>query len=174
LRLAARQRLRDAIKQRSDTTQDGPNLFVQINNQKVLFVPEAIPAAMSVAAAREMVGQPFLKDHQLGTILTGKRGGPVHVIGCHKSITEAQAMKLLGFPDATVVTTRFGVYVADKVQKIQLVLLANCSDERSTRERLQRFFEWLRQTGEGELLAQRASARARIVKSISNELTRSN
>jgi hypothetical protein len=162
--------LTEAVTQRSTTTVDNGHLFVRINNQEVLFVPDAIPAAVSVAAAREMVGQPFLKDHQYQPILTGKRGGPVHLIGCHKSITEAQAMKLLGFPDATLVSTPFGVYVADKVQKIQIVLMANCSDEANTRQRLQRFFEWLRQTGEAKLLAQRAAARARIVKSIALEL----
>jgi hypothetical protein len=115
-----------------------------------------------------MVGQPFLKDHLYEKALTG--GGPVHLIGCHKSVTEAQAMKLLGFPDATVVTTQFGVYVADNVQKIQLVLVANCRDEANTRHGVQRFFEWLEQTGEGEQLAERAAARARIVKSIALEL----
>jgi len=135
-----------------------------------LFRLDAVPAAMSVAAAREMVGQPFLKDHEYASSLTGNRGGPVHLIGCHKTITEAQAMKLLGFPDATVVTTQFGVYVADNVQKIQLALVANCKDDANTRHGVQRFFEWLRQTGEGKLLAERAAARARIVKSIAQEL----
>jgi len=121
-----------------------------------------------VAAAREMVGQPFLRDHLYEKVLTD--GGPVHLIGCHKTVTEAQAMKLLGFPDATVVTTKFGVYVADNVQKIQLVLVANCRDEANTRHGVGRFFEWLQQTGEGAMLSERAVSRARIVKSIAQEL----
>jgi hypothetical protein len=164
--------LRDAIKKRSNSKETNGDLFVGINGREILFVPEAIPAAMSVAAAREMVGQPFLKDHEYAPVLAKNRGGPVHVIGCHKTISESQAMKLLGFPDATVVTTPFGVYVADQVQKIQLVLMANCLDEANTRQRVQRFFEWLRQTGEGELLAQRAAARSRIIKSIADELAK--
>lgn len=163
--------LHDAVSKRSGAKEDKGNLFVQIDQQEVLFKLDAVPAAMSVAAAREMVGQPFLKDHEDASSLTGNRGGPVHLIGCHKTITEAQAMKLLGFPDATVVTTQFGVYVADNVQKIQLALVANCKDDANTRHGVQRFFEWLRQTGEGELLAERAAARARIVKSIAQELT---
>ena len=163
--------LRDAVATRANSAHNNGHLFVKINNREVLFVPEAVPAAMSVAAAREMVGQPFLKDHQYEAAFSVKRGGPVHLIGCHKSITEAQAMKLLGFPDATVVSTPFGVYVADNVQKIQLVLIANCRDDPNTRHGVQRFFEWLQQTGEGALLAQRAAARARIVKSIAQELT---
>jgi hypothetical protein len=64
----------------------------------------------------------------------------VHVIACHKGVTENQAVGLLGFPDATIVTPAFGVYVADNVQKIQLILLANCRDESSTRYAVQRFF----------------------------------
>jgi hypothetical protein len=162
--------LNDAISQRSSSRVAGSDLVVRIDNRDVLFVLDAVPAAMSVAAAREMVGQPFLKDHHYASSLTGNRGGPVHVIACHKTITEAQAMKLLGFPDATVVTTQFGVYVADNVQKIQLVLIANCRDDANTRHGVQRFFDWLRQTGEGARLAQRAASRARIVKSITQEI----
>jgi hypothetical protein len=162
--------LRDSLTLRNDTAEDDGHLFVRISRHEVLFVPEAIPAAMSVAAAREMVGQPFLKDHLHVGALEGKRGGPVHLIGCHKSVTEAQAMKLLGFPDATVLTTQFGVYVADNVQKIQLVLIRDCRDAANTRHGVQRFFEWLQQTGEGALLARRAIARARIVKTIAGEL----
>lgn len=163
--------LRDAVVKRSNANDLKGNLFVGLDGQEILFVTEAIPAAISVAAAREMVGQPFLKDHEYASVLSDGRGGPVHLIGCHKTVSESQAMKLLGFPDATVVTTPFGVYVADKVQKIQLVLMANCLDEANTRQRVQRFFEWLRQTGEGKLLAQRAAARARIVTSIAKELS---
>ena len=67
-------------------------------------------------------------------------------------------------------TTQFGVYVADNVQKIQLVLIANCRDPENTRYAVQRFFNWLGQTGEGARLAQRAASRASIVRSIANEL----
>ena len=66
-------------------------------------------------------------------------------------------MALLGFPDATIVTGSFGVYVADNVQKIQLCLIANCRDESSTRHGLQKLFDWLVQTGEDALLAKRAA-----------------
>jgi hypothetical protein len=162
--------LRDSIGQRSAARQQGANLFWRVDDKELLFVVDAIPAAMSVAAAREMVGQPFLRDHEHVPSLTGDRGGPVHVIGCHKTVTETQATKLLGFPDATVVTTQFGVYVADNVQKIQLVLIANCCDDANTRHGVQRFFDWLRQTGEGSDLAKRAAARGRIVRQIAKEL----
>jgi hypothetical protein len=64
--------------------------------------------------------------------MTGKRSGPVHLIGCHKTATETQATRLLGFPDATVVSTPFGVYVADNLQKVQLAFIGNCRDEANT------------------------------------------
>ena len=95
--------------------------------------------------------------------------GPVHVIACHKSVNESQAMSLLGFPDATIVPGAFGIYVADNVQKIQLCLIANCRDESSTRHGLQKLFDWLAQTGEETLLAERAAARSRIVGAIAKE-----
>ena len=82
---------------------------------------------------------------------------------------ESQATKLLGFRDATVVSARFGVFVADSVQKIQFAFIVNCRDESTTRHGVQRFFEWLEQTGENELVTQRAKSRASIVKAIAKE-----
>jgi hypothetical protein len=163
--------LSDAVSDRPGGFQDAGKLVVNLGGQPVCFIPAAIPAAFSVSAAREMVGQPFLSDHSCAAVVTGKHAGPVHIIGCHKRVTEANGIKLLGFPDATVVTTPFGVYVADNVQKIQLILIANCSDDPNTRHGVQRFFEWLQQTGEGGLLASRAAARARIVRQIAKEVT---
>ena len=136
----------------------------------MLIVPHAIPAAISVGPAKEMVGQPFLRDHELHRVLKDDRGGPVHIIACNKSATESQAIKLLGFPDATVVTTPFGVFVADNIQKVQFAFIVNCRDEATTRHGAQRFFEWLSQTGEEAFVAERAGARARIVRAIAKEL----
>lgn len=164
---AMRAVLADALAARGKATATG--VVLPVAGRKVLILPSAIPAAMTVAAAREMVGQPFLKDHLSATQLKGSIAGPVHVIACHRSVTESQAMTLLGFPDATIVTGSFGVYVADNVQKIQLCLVSNCRDESSTRHGLQRLFDWLAQTGEDALLAERAASRARIVSAISKE-----
>ncbi len=164
--------LRDSLLQRGGAMEEKHHLFIPVSGCEVLFLPQAVPASLSVATAREMVGQPFLKDHLAEPFLTARRGGPVHLIGCHKSVTESQATRLLGFPDATVVTTPFGVYVADNIQKIQLVLIGNCRDESNTRHGVQRFFEWLEQTGEGDELSIRAAARARIVKAIAKEFAK--
>ena len=117
-----------------------------------------------------MAASSDLRDHLLADALTGPHGGPVHVIACHKNATEGQAMNLLGFPDATVVSAPFGVFVADPVQKVQFAFITNCRDDANTRHGLQRFFEWLGQTGEETLLADRAMARARIVRAIAKEV----
>lgn len=161
----------DLLTSRNNAVMVGDNAVVEIDGMMALTVVDAVPAAMTVAAAREMVGQPFLRDHDLADGLGSEIFGPIHLIACHKSATEAQAMRLLGFPDATLVTAPFGIFVADSVQKIQIALITNCRDESNTRFGVQRFFEWLEQTGEAELVAERAKARARIVGAIAAEAT---
>lgn len=136
---------------------------------EVLFRAHAIPASASVAAAREMVGKPFLSDYQLVSS-ADSTCGPVHLIACQKAATEKQATDLLGFPDATVVTTTFGVYLVDPVQKIQFVLLSNCRDATSTRFAVQRLFDWLERSGEGDSVVFRAKSRTRIVSTILEEI----
>ena len=116
-----------------------------------------------MAQRRKWVGQPFLHDHELSPFLKGNRGGPVHVIACHKTATEAQTTKLLGFPDATVVSAPFGIFVADSIQKVQFAFIVNCRDDANTRHGAQRFFEWLAQTGEETLVSERAKPRANRV-----------
>jgi hypothetical protein len=133
-------------------------------------VCDSVPAGMSVARAREMVGQPFLKDHQKVLLLQKKVIGPVHFIACQKSVTESQSMNLLGFPDAAIVSAPFGIYLADNVQKIQIVLIKECRDPTTTNLGLQRFMARLRQTGEETLLVQRAKARTKIVKAVAAAL----
>lgn len=161
--------LREALLARTGSIEDAGKLIIKMDGRDILVETHAIPAALTIGPARELVGQPFLRDHQLAPKLTGKRGGPLHIIACHKTATESQAAKLLGFPDATLVAGPFGVFVADPIQKVQFAFLTNCRDEANTRHGLQRFLEWLRHTGEEKLLADRAQARARIVKAIAKE-----
>ena len=162
--------IRDAMLARLGSFEDSGKVFVRMDGHEILCELHAIPAALSVGPARELVGQPFLRDHLLAANLTGKRGGPLHIIACHKTATESQAAKLLGFPDATLVAAPFGVFVADPVQKVQFAFITNCRDDTNTRHGLQRFLEWLTQTGEDALLAKRAIARARIVRAIAKEV----
>ncbi|XAM01596.1 DUF4062 domain-containing protein [Phycisphaeraceae bacterium D3-23] len=161
--------LRDAVSGRSESKRDGDKCYVKLGGHQLLTLCHAIPAAFTIASAREMVGMPFLRDHEhLGSMAT-RQIGPVHLIACHKAVTESQAMKLLGFPDALFVETSFGIYVADKIQKIQLLLLKNCRDEAATLHAVQRAFDWLNRSGEAIHLGDRAKSRKRIIQAISKE-----
>lgn len=147
---------------RLSTEDHSTTVIHSVSNQKIAFVCDCIPATLSTAGARELVGQPFLRDHLIVKDLPEEVGGPVHVIACQKSVTESQAIRQLGFPDAAVVSAPFGVYLADSVQKIQMVFLANCRDETTTRQRVQRFLQWIDEQGEDRLLASRARSRRKI------------
>jgi hypothetical protein len=137
---------------------------IQYGDAALLLRIDAVPATMTVAAAREMVGQPFLRDHLLADHLSEALAGPVHVIACLAGVTEAQAIRLLGFPDATIVPTEFGVYAADDIQKVQLVLLAKCINSTAIFNNVQTLLSWLDSSAEGERLAVRAEGRRRVVR----------
>ncbi len=163
--------LRDTIWARSDKTSAKDELVVELGGEKVLLIPHAIPAALSIGPAKEMVGQPFLYDHEYSTQLVRNNcGGPMHIIACQKTATELQAIKILGFPDATVISAPFGVFVADNIQKVQFAFIINCRDETTTRYGTQRFFTWLEQSGEDKYVAKRARARAAIVQAIADNI----
>jgi len=155
----------------ASTTLNLPQNIVafKLGGKKIALCCDSIPASMSTAAARELVGQPFLRDYQIAAKLPKGIDGPVHVIACQKTVTESQALKQLGFPDAIVVSAPFGVYVADDVQKIQMAFIANCRDETTTRHRIQRFLSWLNEQGEDRLLAARAASRRKIANQIAAE-----
>ena len=163
--------LEESLKGRSGSKEVDGQILIALGSPKILVRTHAIPEALTVAAAKEKVGQPFLVDHLLaGLLISNKCGGPLHIIACHRTATESQARKLLGFPDATVVSAPFGIFVADNIQKIQFVFIVNCRDASTTRHGVQRFFEWLKQTGEDVLIAKRAKSRASIVKAIAKEI----
>lgn len=137
--------------------------------EEVAFKCDSVPGSMGTAAARELVGQPFLDDWKVSSRLPEGVAGPVHVISCQKGVTESQAIRQLGFPDAVVVSAPFGVYVADRVQCIQMVFIANCRDETTTRTRTQMFLTWLLEQGEEALLVRRAISRRKICGAIASE-----
>lgn len=144
-------------------------LWLPIAGKKILAALHAVPAGLGQAAAREKVGQPFLMDHMLHGELKKGDGGPIHIVACYKGATESQALKMLGFPDATVVPGRFGLHVADSVQKIQIVLLKNCQSPTATRSMVTAWLEWVQRSGEQTLVARRAEARKRIIAAIAGE-----
>lgn len=162
----------DYLRQQPGSTDiSGVDYFVsmKIAGKKVAIVCDCVPATFSTPSARELVGQPFLRDYLKVERMAKTVYGPVHLIGCHKGVTEAQAIKQLGFPDAIVVSAPFGIYVADEIQKIQMVFIANCRDETSTRQGVQRMLRWLSEQSEDKLLASRAASRRKIVDCISNQ-----
>lgn len=166
---AMQQVVSESLVQRPGARSVSIGLMVPINDKPTLIKVDAVPAAFTVAAAREPIGRPHLKDHLTAKMLQEGEGGPLHLIACHRTVTETQATNLLGFPDATVVSSPFGVYVADEIQKMQFVFLSNCRDPSQTRHAVQRFLDWLEQSGEGAYLVERAQARARIIKAIAQE-----
>ena len=137
---------------------------------KTAFRCDCVPSSMTTAGARELVGQPFLSDWKTMDEMPREVAGPVHVIACHKGVTESPAIKLLGFPDAVVVSAPFGVYVADRVQCIQMVFIPNCRDETSTRRGVQHFSRWLAEQAEEADLVARAVSRRNICSVIASEL----
>lgn len=141
-------------------------LVTRIAGTPLLVVCDAVPGPMSVAAARELVGQPFLRDHVHNSLLAPGTVGPVHFIACQRAVTEAQALRQLGHPDAVVVRPPFGVYVADDVSKVQMIFLADCHDAGNTRARVQEALAWLERANETQLMLRRAEGRAEIVRTI--------
>ncbi len=141
---------------------EGNVAAIDLRGTVIGFVCDSIPASMATAAARELVGQPFLHDYRHTADWDNAVQGPVHVIACRKSVSETQALRQLGFPDAIVVSAPFGVYVADDVQKIQMAFISNCRDETTTQEKTQSFLNWLNDHGEARYLVQRAKDRRQI------------
>jgi len=142
----------------------GKNIKKSVN-----VVVHSIPDALSIANARERVGQPFLDDFRNYKKINKDSIGPIHIIGCHKTVTESQARNILGFPDATILKDSFGIYVADNIQKIQMVFIEKCSDSTSTSMALQEFLNWLVRTNELRKFIKRAESRKKIIHIISEE-----
>lgn len=162
--------LRLSLLERPTANDVDGQILLNLHSWDIILTPNAIPDSLTVSEALELVGRPFLRDHLVANALNEGRGGPVHIIACFKNATETQARKLLGFPDATVVPTPFGIWVADGVQKVQFAFITACSDEQNTKFGVQKLFEWLEDSGEDVLLADRAQSRARIVQAIAREV----
>jgi hypothetical protein len=143
---------------------------VEIKGAMVFLKPHASPASLSESTAREMVGQPFLSDYELHAELKKATAvGPIHLVACPKTVTETQALRMLGFPDATIVSDSFGVHIADNIQKIQIVLLKECVSPSAISRQLAAWFEFLRREGEDQFVLQRAQSRFRIIEAVAKE-----
>ena len=163
--------MRDAPTRTLGGTSRAPYHGLDGARPKLLQIVDAIPAALGVAAARELVGQPFLRDHECAQALKASgAAGPLHLVACHRGVTETQALRMLGTPDAVAVSSDFGVFVADRVTQVQIALLAYCLDESAVQAAVRRWREWLDTSGEQESIARRARARAKIVAAIADGL----
>jgi hypothetical protein len=146
-------------------------VVVEIKGTMVFLKPHASPASLSESTAREMVGQPFLSDYELHAELKKAAAiGPIHLVACPKTVTETQALRMLGFPDATIVSDSFGIHVADNIQKIQIVLLKECVSPSAIRRQLAAWFEFLRREREDQFVLKRAQSRFRIIEAVANEV----
>ncbi len=93
----------------------------------------------------------------------------MHFIGCYKIITESQVRKIMGFPDLILIKDEFGIYVADKIYKIQMVFLEKCIDESQTLSRVENSFDWLYRSGEIDDFIKRAEDRREIILKIAEK-----
>lgn len=138
--------------------------IVPFNGVLVACVPNAIPDSLSLAAARERVGQIFRDDDRL---LPAKGAvGPLHIIGCYRSVTEASARRLYGVEDATYIALGSGMFIRDMKLKVQMMLVAKCEDTAATRAALQNFFDWTERSGQAVVIAQNAKEREVIVRAM--------
>lgn len=158
--------LRQALLERDGAQEHDDQVLIPIDGVEVLVLCHGVPASLTNAAAREMIGQPFLKDHQWADLVEPPRGGPIHIVACHRTATETQASKLLGIADVIAISAPFGVFAVDPINNVQIALISNCHDETTTRHGVQRFFEWLQQSSEAPLTRRRAEARAQICRTV--------
>jgi hypothetical protein len=161
--------LREALAERKGSKEESGFTYVRVAKTDLLFLIHAIPGALTNATAREMVGRPFHRDHEVAPALAKGKGGPVHVFACHRGVTERQAADLLGQPDVETIDSAFGVLAVDRCSKVQCIFLRNCRDDTSTRLAAQKAFEWLEREEEDLFVARRGASRARIVKTIAEE-----
>jgi hypothetical protein len=145
-------------------------LQVSLDGEKVLLSVYAVPAGFGVAQAREMVGRPYLRDHEIPLRGAGDAAGPVHVIACHKSCSESQVSTFMGHPDLFIVQAPFGFFVADLVSFVQTFFLVSCRDETSTRVAARRMFDWIEQSGELSRIVARARSRKAILTAVAEEI----
>lgn len=137
--------------------------FKQLQNACILH---ALPDAMSVAEARELVGRPYLNDL---AHLSAKSIGPIHFIGVYKNATESQLRDVIGHQDVAIIQESFGFYLWDLINHVQLVYITNCKDPEVTTLRTQEFFTWLRLHGETNYVIDRATRRLEILKVIDSQ-----
>lgn len=94
--------VRNALLARSGAQETQAGISVPVDGKQVLFLARGIPAALGIAPARELVGQPFLLDHRSCSTtesqisLKSVESDRSTLLGCHRSVTESQAARIPG------------------------------------------------------------------------------
>jgi len=132
---------------------------------KVIKAFHGIPDHMSVADARNMIGRPFVEEHEL---IKGKKEviGVIHFLAVYGNATEIQVKNLVGYPDLTVIKGTFGFYLWEKNMHIQMFFLPACNNPQKIERRLSQLINWLRESLEQSKIVMRAKARYSILHAI--------
>jgi hypothetical protein len=122
----------------------------------------SIPDNMSVADARNMIGRPFIEEHEL---IKGKKEkkGILHFVAVYGNATEIQVKNLVGYPDLTVIKDSFGYYLWEKNAHIQMFFLTKCINPQKIKTRLSQLVNWLNDSKEKPKIVVRAQARFSIL-----------
>jgi hypothetical protein len=131
----------------------------------VLKAFHAIPDNMSVADARNLIGRPFIKEHELVKNKVEK-SGVIHFIAVYGNATEIQVKNLVGYPDLTVIKGTFGFYLWEKNTHVQMFFFTKCINPQTIKIRLSQLINWLNGSGEQPRIVVRANARFSILDAI--------
>ena len=126
-----------------------------------------IPDNMSVADARNLIGRPFIEEHEL---IKGKKekSGVIHFVAVYGTATEIQAKNLVGYPDLTVIKDSFGYYLWEKNAHIQMFFITKCINQQVIKTRLSQLINWLNDSKEKSKIVVRAHARHSILSAMNS------
>jgi hypothetical protein len=129
---------------------------------RILKAFHAVPDNMSVADARNMIGRPFIEEHEL-IKKKKEKSGVIHFVGVYGNATEIQVKNLVGYPDLVVIKGTFGFYLWEKNVHIQMFFMVKCINPQTIKRRLSQLINWLNESGEESKIIVRAKARYSIL-----------
>lgn len=132
----------------------------------ILKTYNSIPDNMSVAEARNLIGRPFLYEHELLSLKNSEDKGVIHMVAVYGNATEVQVKNLVGYPDVTVIKTPFGFYLWEKSVSIQMFFLVRCINPSTLGTRTHQLIHWLKTSREEKLISDRARVRFYILNAI--------
>ena len=133
--------------------------------ENVIKAYYAIPDHMSVADARNMIGRPFIYEHNL-LEKDPATTGVIHFVAVYGNATEIQVKNLVGYPDLTVIKAPFGFYLWEKNVHIQMFFLKACINPDTVKSRLTEVIIWLKGSREQAKILKRAEARYSILEAV--------